>query len=128
MDKQLQVFINKIYNTTEEEWLIAKGALAKQAVINKIAAAFGDDYIGEYDKKQYVWANENGERVQIAITLTCPKTPIEIASNVNNAGGDWNFTDDIPKATPIAVSNAAPAEITEAEKQNIADLMARLGL
>ena len=107
---------------------MAKGAIAKQAVINKIAAAFGDDYIGEYDKKQYVWANENGERVQIAIALTCPKTPIEIASNVSNAGGDWNFTDDTPKTTPIAVSNAAPAEITEAEKQNIADLMARLGL
>ena len=128
MDKQLQVFINKIYNLTEEEWLIAKGALAKQAVISKIAAAFGDDYIGEDDKKQYIWANENGERVQIAIALTCPKTPIEIASNVSNAGGDWNFTDDTPKATPIAVSNAAPAEITEAEKQNIADLLLKLGL
>lgn len=107
---------------------MAKGAIAKQTVINKIAAAFGDDYIGEYDKKQYVWANENGERVQIAIALTCPKTPIEIASNVSDAGGDWDFTDDAPKAAPIAVSSAAPAEITEAEKQNIADLMARLGL
>ena len=107
---------------------MAKGAIAKQAVINKIAAVFGDDYIGEYDKKQYVWANENGERVQIAIALTCPKTPIEIASNVSDDGGDWNFTDDTPKAAPVAISNAAPAEITEAEKQNIADLMARLGL
>ena len=107
---------------------MAKGAIAKQEVINKIAAAFGDSYIGEYDRKQYVWANENGERVQIAITLTCPKTPIEIASNVSDDGGDWNFTDDTPKATPVAVSNAAPAEITEAEKQNIADLLLKLGL
>lgn len=66
--------------------------------------------------------------MQIAIALTCPKTPIEVATNVNNAGGDWDFTDDAPKATPIAVTNAAPAEITETEKQNIADLMSRLGL
>lgn len=107
---------------------MAKGAIAKQQVINKLAEAFGNDYIGEYDKKQYVWANDGGERVQIAISLTCPKTPIEIATNVANDGGDWDFSDDKPKAGVVAVSNAAPAEITEQEKQNIADLMARLGL
>ena len=33
---------------------MAKGANAKLAVINKLAEAFGSDYIGEYDKKQYV--------------------------------------------------------------------------
>lgn len=107
---------------------MAKGTIAKQQVINKIAAAFGSDYIGEYDKKYYIWANENGERVQIAISLTCPKNPIEIANNVADDGGDWDFSDDAPKARVVAVSNAAPAEITEQEKQNIADLMTRLGL
>lgn len=106
---------------------MAKGANAKLAVINKLAEAFGNDYIGEYDKKQYVWANDGGERVQIAISLTCPKTPIEIA-NVVDDGGDWDFSDSKPKASAVAVTNAAPAEITEQEQQNIADLMARLGL
>jgi hypothetical protein len=106
---------------------MAKGSIAKDTVIKKIAAAFGEDYIGEYDKKQYVWANDGGERVQIAISLTCPKTPIEIATNLVEDGGDWDFSDE-PKTNVIAVSNAAPAEITEQEKQNIADLMARLGL
>ena len=106
---------------------MAKGANAKLAVINKLAEAFGNDYIGEYDKKQYVWANDGGERVQIAISLTCPKNPIEVA-NVTDDGGDWDFSDSKPKAAPVAVSNAAPAEITEQEQQNIADLMARLGL
>ena len=106
---------------------MARGSIAKEAVVNKIAAAFGENYIGEYDKKHYVWANDGGERVQIAISLTCPKTPIEIATNLVNDDGDWDFSDE-PKASTIAVSNAAPAEITEQEKQNIADLMARLGL
>ena len=50
---------------------MARGSIAKQQVINKLAVAFGEDYIGEFDKKFYVWANENGERVQIAISLTC---------------------------------------------------------
>lgn len=106
---------------------MARGSIAKEAVVNKIAAAFGENYIGEYDKKYYVWANENGERIQIAISLTCPKAPIEIATNLVEADGDWDFSDE-PKTSTIAVSNAAPAEITEQEKQNIADLMARLGL
>jgi hypothetical protein len=106
---------------------MARGSIAKEAVVNKIAAAFGENYIGEYDKKHYVWANDGGERVQIAISLTCPKTPIEIATNLVNDDGDWDFSDE-PKTGTIAVSNAAPAEITEQEKQNIADLMARLGL
>ena len=46
---------------------MAKGAIGKQNVINKIQQAFGADYIGEYDKKIYVWTQENGERIQIAL-------------------------------------------------------------
>ena len=41
---------------------MAKGTIAKQNVINKIAQTFGADYIGEVDKKIYVWAEENGEK------------------------------------------------------------------
>lgn len=107
---------------------MARGNDAKIAVVNKIAAAFGGDYIGEHDKKYYVWASENGERIQIAISLTCPKTPIEVATNLVEPDGDWDFSDDKPKATPVVVANAAPAEITEQELQNLSDLMARLGL
>lgn len=105
---------------------MAKGAVAKQAVINRIAEAFGTDFIGEVDKKVYVWASENGERVQIAMALTCPKTPVETADATG--GGDWNF-EDAPAATgTVAAPTKTAAEISEAEKKNIADLMSRLGL
>lgn len=107
---------------------MARGAIAKQSVIKKIAETFGEDYIGEFDKKFYVWANENGERVQIAISMTCPKTPIEVAKNVATDDGDWDFSDDGPKMSAVAVTNAAPAEITEQEIQNIEEMMKRLGL
>lgn len=106
---------------------MAKGSVAKSNVINKLAEIFGNDYIGEYDKKQYIWANDGGERVQIAISLTCPKNPIEIA-NVTEDGGDWDFSDSKPVAGAVAVTNAAPAEITEEEINNIAAMMAKLGL
>lgn len=106
---------------------MGKGNIAKESLINKIIENLGEFYLGVYDKKYYFAMPENGEKIQVAISMTCPKTPVEFSAT-NDAGGDWNFTDDTPKATPVAVSNAAPAEITESEKQNIADLMRRLGL
>lgn len=106
---------------------MAKGAKAKQEVVNKLAAAFGTAYIGEYDKKYYVWANDEGERVQIAISLTCPKNPIEIATTTTD-DGDWDFSDSQPKSEKVAVMNAAPAEITQEEVDNLAALMEKLGL
>ena len=104
---------------------MAKGAIAKQAVINKIQTAFGADWIGEYDKKYYVWAQENGERVQIAISLTCPKTPVEVSSAPIT--GDFNFEDDTPNVV-VAAGGFKPAEITDDERDKIRDLMRSLGL
>ena len=111
---------------------MAKGALAKEDVAKKLAAAFGADYLGEYDKKYYVYGYENGEKVQIAIAMTCPKTPVEFTPVVTSGyvqTGDWNFDDDVPAAvTTTATAPSAPVEITQEERNNIAELMARLGL
>ena len=106
---------------------MAKGNIAKENLINKIIENLGESYLGTYDKKYYFVMPENGEKVQIAISMTCPKTPVEFATTADD-GGDWDFSDSKPKASAVAVTNAAPAEITEQEQQNIADLMARLGL
>lgn len=97
---------------------MARGAIGKQNVTQKIAEIFGADYIGEYDKKLYVWTQENGERIQIAISLTCPKNFV----GDTNSGGDLNFDTE----TPIA--SAPTAEITQEERKTVEDLMARLGL
>lgn len=66
--------------------------------------------------------------VQIAISLTCPKNPIQVDTTVPTNAGDWDFSDNPKVNATVAVANAAPAEITEEEKANIADLMAKLGL
>lgn len=107
---------------------MAKGAYAKESVIKTIAEAFGSNFIGEFDKKVYVYANDGGEMVQIAISLTCPKNPIQVDTTVTTNAGDWDFSDNPKVNTTVAVANAAPAEITEEEKANIAELMAKLGL
>ena len=106
---------------------MAKGNIAKQNVVKKIQEIFGADFIGEVDKKIYVWTQENGERVQVAISLTCPKTPIEVSgAPIPNFSGGMDF--ESMGAATVAPTSYVPAEISEEEKQTVADLMARLGL
>jgi hypothetical protein len=103
---------------------MARGAIAKSAVAEKIKEVFGADYVGESGGKHYVVANDGGEKVQIAISLTCPKNPIgEVSTGLVFGDGI-----DFAAAPVVAPSNAAPAEITQEEKDNIAELMAQLGL
>lgn len=104
---------------------MAKGNIAKEKLKNVIAEALGNDFIGEIDKKIYCWMDENGEKIQIAIALTCPKVQVETGAAptpvVENGGGyDWD-------ATPVG-STSAPVEISVDEQKNIEDLMAQLGL
>ena len=103
---------------------MAKGTNAKNAVINTIAMAFGTDYIGEIDKKVYVWADDGGEKVQIAIALTCPKNPVEAGGVSAAPASGWDFSDKaVTASTPVS-----KAEITPEEQARIADMMNRLGL
>lgn len=97
---------------------MAKGAQAKINVQNKIANAFGEDWIGEVNKKLYVWADDGGDRVQISIALTCPKVMVDAPDKSYVPDNDWS---EDAVQTP-------KAEMTEDEKKNIADLMERLGL
>jgi hypothetical protein len=100
--------------------MAVKGAAAKEQVIKRISSAFGEDFIGEVDKKIYVWANDNGEKVQIAISLTCPKNFVENISSVKSKNDEiLDFSAETPSAN---------VEISDEEKKNIAELMAKLGL
>lgn len=105
---------------------MAKGDQAKNAVIETIKAAFGNDYIDIVDKKIYVWAKEGAEKIQIAISLTSPKTPISINPTIGSLdfGGGLDFE-------AMSTGEAIPektVEITQEEQDNISALFARLGL
>ena len=102
---------------------MAKGNIAKEKVIEKIAQAFGQNWIGIYDKKAYVWSEENGEKIQVALSFTCPKVPVGAVDTGSNALDFENMG-----ATIAAPTEFKPAEITDDERKNIADMMARLGL
>lgn len=91
-----------------------KGAIAKAAVAEKLKNCFGDDYIGEYSSKHYVWAMENGERLQIAISMTCPKVQISaedavVAAPASKSDSGVNFSDFVP----VQITDEERAKVNE---------------
>ena len=94
---------------------MAKGAIAKTEVIAKIKEVFPEAF--EYGKELRIPLEEDGQRVEIKVALTCAKT---------NVGGDGaSVESQVESNVAVNVPAAAPSE---EEKQNIANLMDRLGL
>lgn len=98
--------------------MAVKGAVAKTVVIDKIKEAFGADFVGVSDGKVYVWAMDGTEKVQIAIGLTCPKTPLGATQDV---GMDFNNI-------TTQVDTFEPAKMDEKELDNVRKLIAEFGL
>ena len=106
--------------------MAAKGSKAKELIIQKLKEVFGNDYIGEFNSKHYVWMDDGGEKVQIAISLTCPKVQVESVNTTNIFSDGFDFENTEPAvATPTSFE---PAQITQEEQDNLATIMARLGL
>lgn len=103
---------------------MAKGSVAKNKIIEKIKDLYGKNYAGEAAGKCYVYEDDGGERVQIAISLTCPKNPIGTV-DMSSAFGDGI---DFEAAPVVAQATFEPAEITQEEQDNLATLLERLGL
>lgn len=101
---------------------MAKGAIAKDALMKRITTALADAYVGVDDsgKKFYFWSPENGEQLQIAITMTYAKVPLEGSA----ASGDLNFEDN---TTGVVVPTKVKAMEAD-EAAALARLKAELGL
>lgn len=105
---------------------MAKGTESKNVVFEKLLEVFPEAFWEDQGKILRVPLNENGSRVEIKVTLTAAKT---------NLGGE-----DIPSAFKSSISTPKLEEIsktlektenlepTQEEKDNIAKLMASLGL
>ena len=96
-----------------------RGAAAKDYVTKKIQETFGPDFLGLVDKKLYISVKENGENLQIAISLTCPKENLEF---------DSSPVAEISETPASQNSVAASAQFTQKEKETIEELMRRVGL
>lgn len=81
---------------------------AKEKFVARVIEAIGDAYLGMQDKKYYF--EQDG--TQIAMALTCPKTPIEFEKREKGESA---------AATP-------DPEFTPEERKTIEDLMWKLNL
>ena len=102
--------------------MAAKGSIAKENVTNQILAAFPGAF--KYDKEIRIPVMENGESLQLKVSLTCAKTNVEM-------GGDAVIPGEVASpvaATPTPAAPKAPVAPTDAEKKNVADLLSMLGL
>lgn len=102
--------------------MAARGAIAKEQITQQILEAFAGSF--KYDKEIRIPIMENGEQIQIKVTLTAAKTNVE-------GGSDTALPGEV--ATPTATAkplkeNTVVAEVTEEEKQNVMKAMAALGL
>ena len=96
--------------------MAARGAWSKEQVWNKILETFPGSFVNE--KEIRVPMIENGDRIEIKVTLTAAKT---------NVGGD--AVNEATQGTEAAVS--APTEVlppSEEEKAQVNNLLAKLGL
>lgn len=97
-----------------------RGDAAREAVKNKIIETFNatGDFVAFQDKKIYVQAKDgaNGEVIQFAITMTMPKTPIEVGQITNAIDGVAS-----PVVMSTELSNEDKAQV-EMLKNKLKDL------
>ena len=108
--------------------MAAKGTIAKTNVENKIKEIFGADFAGIADKKLYVWADDGGERVQIAIAMTCPKTNVDFGDNSGSFVEADPTTGIVGSYVGKRVTIEPIVEMTPEEQATITALLDRFGL
>lgn len=103
--------------------MAARGSESKNIITAKLLETFAGSFI--YDKNVIIPMVENGESLQIKISLTCAKTNVESGMDTAIPGATAATTGT---PTPKTIDNHGVAEVTEEEKQNVLKAMAALGL
>lgn len=102
---------------------MARGSQAKLEITKKLLEVFPNSFMYNEGKEIRIPVIENGEVIQIKVTLTAAKTNVDI-------GGDTAVPGSV--AAPVnATVNQSSGEVvkpTAEEKENVANLLASLGL
>lgn len=104
--------------------MAAKGATAKKEVFEKMLEVFEGSFMYNGGKELRINCEEESGPVQIKVTLTAAKEPVSIG-NADMGGAavasQTAPTSNFPKPKELV-------EPTDAEKKNVEDLLAALGL
>lgn len=97
---------------------MARGAELKKDIINKLLQVFPGSFLYNDGKEIRIRGNENGEEIQVKVTLTCAKDNVEPEDR-----------NSFPAAvTTQHMQNDATAQVTQEEKDNVRRLMEALNL
>lgn len=102
---------------------MARGSQAKLEITKKLLEVFPNSFMYNEGKEIRIPVIENGEVIQIKITLTAAKTNVDIGGDTAVPG---NTTPSV-KAT-VSQPSGEVIEPTAEEKENVANLLASLGL
>ena len=106
--------------------MAARGSIAKEEITNKILAQFPGSF--KFDKEIRVPVMENGELVQIKITLTAAKVNVENGGDTAIPGADLIKGMTQAVEGQVANSNTMSIEPTAEEKENVRILLSKLNL
>ena len=106
---------------------MAKGTVAKCRIVEKLKECFGPAYLGEMNGKHYIEMDDGGEKIQVAINMTCPKVLFESAGAAAPTPPPTSAF-GVGSASFMAAQTPPAAEISEKERENVKKLIEQLGL
>ena len=104
---------------------MAKGALAKERITQKILEVFPGSF--KYDKEIRIPMMENGEQIQIKVTLTAAKTNVDVGGDVAMPGEQTGAFAATSEPAHLK-RDAVVIEPTEQEKENVKSFLNMLGM
>lgn len=106
--------------------MAARGSVAKEEITNKILAEFPGSF--KFDKEIRIPVMENGELVQIKITLTAAKVNVENGGDTATPGADLIKGMTQTVEGQVVDSTTMSIEPTPEEKENVRILLSKLNL
>lgn len=103
----------------------ARGSILKQEVATKILAAFPGSFLYNDGKEIRINGVEDGQNLQIKVTLTCAKVAVEGGEDTVLPGENIKTTSP---AQAITTSEKVPQEPTNEEKERLKTLLNQLGM
>lgn len=104
--------------------MAAKGSILKREIMEKIIETFPGSFLYNDGKEIRINGMEEGQKLQIKVSFTCAKTPVEGGEDIALPGGDAVAAD----TKPIETNEKIPQEPTAEEKERLTMLLNKLGL
>ena len=107
---------------------MAKGQKSKEAVIEKILSSFGGAFLYNGNKEIRIPRTDDGELVQIKVSLTCAKENVEPGGDVAVPGVKATKVTIAEGAEPVFEDVSKTIEPSQSELDAVNNLMSQLGL